>query len=88
MAGVADMTRKLYATILLIVLLVLGALLRENFIFTVVYLLAGAYALSRWWSRKALASITAQRKFPRRLFLEEEAPVTLILRNIGLFLVG
>jgi len=68
---------------LLIVLLVLGALLREDFIFTVVYLLAGTYALSRWWSRKALANITAYRKFPRRLFLEEEALVSLILRNQG-----
>jgi uncharacterized protein (DUF58 family) len=68
---------------LLIILVVLGALLHEDFIFTVIYLLAGSYALSRWWSRKALENITAHREFPSRLFLEEEAPVTLILRNQG-----
>lgn len=68
---------------LLIILVVLGALLREDFIFTIVYLMAGAYALSRWWSRKALANITAQREFPGRLFLGEEAQVTLMVRNQG-----
>jgi uncharacterized protein (DUF58 family) len=68
---------------LLIILLVLGALLHEDFIFTVIYFLAGAYALSRWWSRKALANIIAQRELPGRLFLAEEALVTLKLRNQG-----
>lgn len=63
--------------------MVLGALLQENFIFTIVYLMAGIYALSRWWSRKALSNITAQRTFPGRLFLDEEAQVTLMLRNQG-----
>jgi len=68
---------------LLIILLVVGVLLHEDFIFTVIYLIAGAYALSRWWSRKALANITVHREFPSRLFLEEEALVTLTLRNQG-----
>jgi uncharacterized protein (DUF58 family) len=68
---------------LLIILLVLGVLLHEDFIFTVIYLLAGVFALSRWWSRKALVNITAQREFPGRLFLEEEAQVTLKLKNQG-----
>lgn len=61
----------------------LGALLHEDFIFTVIYLLAGVYALSRWWSRRALANIAAQREFPSRLFLEEEALVKLMVRNQG-----
>lgn len=68
---------------LLIILLVLGALLHEDSIFTVIYLLAGVFAFSRWWSRKALANITARREFPSRLFLEEEAQVTLKLINQG-----
>lgn len=61
----------------------LGVLLHEDFVFTIIYLLAGAYALSRWWSRKALANIIAQREFPSRLFLDEEASVTLTMRNKG-----
>ena len=68
---------------LLILLVVLGVLLQVDFIFTIVYLMAGAYALSRWWSRKALANITAQRAFPARLFLDEEAQVTLMVKNKG-----
>ena len=68
---------------LLIILLVFGGLFHEDFIFTVIYLIAGTYALSRWGSRKALANITARREFPRRLFLEEETLVRLILINQG-----
>jgi uncharacterized protein (DUF58 family) len=69
---------------LLIILLAIGALMREDFVFTLIYLLAGAFAFGRWWSRKALKSLKIERKFPDRAFLGEEVQVDLELSNPGL----
>jgi uncharacterized protein (DUF58 family) len=69
---------------LLIILLVIAAFLREDFVFTLIYLLAGAFAFGRWWSRKALKVLEVQRKFPERAFLGEEIQVELELSNPGL----
>lgn len=69
---------------LIIILLVIAAFLREDFIFTLIYLLAGAFALGRWWSQKALKSLAVQRKYQERAFLGEEVQVELTLSNPGL----
>jgi uncharacterized protein (DUF58 family) len=66
---------------LMIVLLVLAALLREDFIFSILYLFAGSYALGRWWSRRAMAAVRVERLISARAFLEEEVPVRLELTN-------
>lgn len=65
----------------MVALLLLAAFLREDFVFTLLYLLAGAYAIGRWWSRKALRNVKAQRSFEPRAFLEEVVPVQLSLAN-------
>jgi uncharacterized protein (DUF58 family) len=69
---------------LVVILLVLAGMLRQDFIFTLLYLFVGAFALGRWWSRKALSSVVVKRKFTGRAFLDEEIPVELELANRGL----
>jgi len=67
--------------IFLILLLILGVLLQQDFIFTIIYLLAGVFVLSGWWSRKALADISFSRQLNQRAFLNEEVPVQLAIMN-------
>jgi uncharacterized protein (DUF58 family) len=67
-----------------VVILVMAALLQEDYLFTVLYLFAGAYALGRWWSRKAIQSVRVQRTFQPRAFLDEEIPVQLELASTSL----
>ena len=47
----------------LMVLLVVAAVVRGDFAFTVLYLFLGAFLLGRWWSGKALTNVTCQRFF-------------------------
>lgn len=66
---------------LIVVLLVIGAMLREDFVLTILYLFIGAYAMGRWWSRRALDSVASERKLQRRAFLGETVDVELELSN-------
>ena len=59
----------------------LAILLREDAILTLVYFLVGTYALSRWWSRRALKTVEYSRTFRQRAFLYEKVPVRLELVN-------
>lgn len=67
----------------LLALLLFAALLRVDFYFTIAYLFFGVYALSRWWSRRALPRLTIRREFVRRAFHGDEVPVTVTLHNDG-----
>lgn len=73
-----------YFLALMVILLFVAALVREDFVFTLLYLLAGAFALGRWWSRKALESLQVKRRYAERAFLGEEVDVTLELYNPSL----
>lgn len=68
---------------IIVMLLVIGALLREEFVFTILYLLMGAYAIGRWWSRKALDAVCSARAVQPRAFLGEDIRVELELSNAG-----
>lgn len=68
---------------LLVVLLAAAVLLREDFVFTLLYLWAGALILARWWGTHSLASLSLRRSFTPRLFLGETAQVTLEVTNRG-----
>jgi uncharacterized protein (DUF58 family) len=67
--------------LLLALLTGLAILLREDIILTLVYFLVGVYALSRWWSRRALKAVEYSRSFQPRAFLYEKVPVQLEVVN-------
>lgn len=69
---------------LILLLLLLAAFFREDFVFTLLYLFAGAFTLSRWWSRKALVLLKTRRDLPARVFLGEQIAVELEISNPGL----
>jgi uncharacterized protein (DUF58 family) len=67
--------------LLLILLTSFAIFLREDTLLTLVYFLVGVYALSRWWSRRALKAVEYSRSFQRRAFLYEKVPVQLAVVN-------
>ena len=66
---------------LLVILILISALFRDDFSFTLLYLFLGAYALGTWWSRRSLASIKYQREYSNRAFLGETVDVCLQMQN-------
>ena len=72
-----------YFLLLLALLVMLAVFLRDPFVFTLVYILAGAYALARWWSTRAMAGLRFKRQFTPRAFPGETVSVRLDLENAG-----
>ncbi len=68
----------------LFILFLAAALLRDQFVFTVLYLFAGAYIVGRWWSGRSLKSLHFHRQFVERAFHGEDVPVKLEISNGGL----
>lgn len=69
---------------LILLLLILAAFFREDFVFTLLYLFAGAFTFSRWWGRKALRAVEIRRQLPERAFLGEQIEVEFELGNSSL----
>src|SRR3972149_5606660 len=67
----------------LIVLLVVAAIVRGDFAFSVLYLFLGALLIGKWWSRKAFTNITGKRYFDSHIFLGEVVSVRLEVCNRG-----
>lgn len=65
----------------ILLLLALAAFARDDFAFHLLYLFAGAYLASRWWSRHSLSALRIWRNFTPRAFPDETVPVTLHLHN-------
>jgi uncharacterized protein (DUF58 family) len=65
-------------------LALLAAVLRADFVLTLLYLLLGVFVVGRWWSRRASSAIQVLRIYERRAFLGEKVPVRLNLSNQGL----
>lgn len=70
--------------IALLILLAIAVLLRMDIIFYLVYVVAGAYGLARWWAAKSLASLRVERLFTDRIFSGESSTVTIRLTNQSL----
>ncbi len=68
-------------TLFLLILLVLAALLQEDFVFTLLYLFIGVYFLGSIWSRRTLSAVVYQRNFPRRAFFGDDVPVRVEVHN-------
>ena len=69
---------------LLVLLIVLAAIFKDDFSFTLLYLFAGSFAVGTWWIRHSLASVRYQRDFTDRAFLGERIDVNLEVANSGL----
>jgi len=69
--------------VFILILFALAALLRIDFFFTILYLLAGVYFLSRLWSRQVFKKLKISRTLPERTFLGEQIDVTLTLENLS-----
>mgnify|MGYP001413712402 CR=1 FL=1 len=68
---------------LFLLLLILAAVFRDDAVFLLFYLLAGVFLVSHWWSRRALAAVTFERRFTERAFPGETVTIRLRLRNRG-----
>jgi uncharacterized protein (DUF58 family) len=71
------------AVILLALLLLIAALVKGGFAFTIFYLFLGIYIISLVWTRQTAKNISCERKFEKRAFWGEEIPVKLQIRNRG-----
>jgi uncharacterized protein (DUF58 family) len=68
---------------LLVLLIIVAAIFRDDFSFTLLYLFAGAFTIGMWWSRRSLGAIQFCRTFTNRAFLGEDIPVRLEIINSG-----
>ncbi|MCS7061055.1 MAG: DUF58 domain-containing protein [Anaerolineae bacterium] len=62
-------------------LMVAAALFQADAVLTALYFLVGAFAIGRWWSRRALAGVQFKRTFVNRVFPGEQVRVRLELTN-------
>ncbi len=66
---------------LALLLLAVAFLLRVDFVFYILYVLAGVFLWSRWYASRALTRLVASRDYRRRAFLGEQVAVTVTLQN-------
>jgi uncharacterized protein (DUF58 family) len=66
---------------LLLLLLAIAFLLRVDFIYYILYVVAGVFLWSRWHTPRAMKGLVASRVYSQRAFLSEVVRVTLILEN-------
>jgi uncharacterized protein (DUF58 family) len=69
----------------IVILFVVAAVFADDFVFTILYLLAGAYIFSRLWSARSIGGVHYTRGFPDRVFHGEEVPVRLEVTNTSIF---
>jgi len=67
--------------LLLLILLLIAVLLRVDFVFYIVYVLAGVYLLARWWTGRSFPRLHVQRAFTDHIFLGETSRVEIEIVN-------
>lgn len=67
--------------LIIVVLFMIAAIFADDFVFTILYLLAGSYIFSRLWSARSISGIRYSRHFPERVFYGEDVPVRIDLTN-------
>jgi len=67
----------------MLILFIIALLVRDDFIFTIVYLLAGVTIFGRIWSSGLLRNLDYERSFARKAFCGEDVPVQLTVVNRG-----
>ncbi len=76
-------TSMSYYFALICLLLVVGFLLRIDFVFYLAYLSLGIYALGRWYIPRALRYLHVERRFNDHAFLGEPVAVQVALTNLS-----
>jgi uncharacterized protein (DUF58 family) len=66
---------------LLIILILIAVLLRLDFIFYLVYVGAGVYAIARWWTARNLPRLYVRRNFTGHVFLGQPVKVNVAIQN-------
>lgn len=69
--------------LLLLVLLLLAVLLQVDFVFYIVYVLAGSYLLARWWAGRTFPRLHVQRRLTDHIFLGETGQVEIEVANMS-----
>ena len=69
--------------VFILFLFIIALFVRDDFIFTIVYLLAGVFVVGRIWNGRALRGLRQERKFTHKAFCGEEVPVQLTVSNRG-----
>lgn len=64
-----------------IVLIILAAAFRADFVLIILYLMAGAGVFSHWWSRKAARAVRVERVLVERAFYGETIDVRVAIKN-------
>jgi uncharacterized protein (DUF58 family) len=62
-------------------LFIFAVLLRDEFVFTILYLFLGLYLVGRWTSSRSIGKITVERDYVSRAFIGEDVPVHLEVTN-------
>ncbi len=70
--------------IVLLLLLAIAILLRMDIIFYLVYVLAGAFALARWWADRSMKRLRVTRRFTDHIFTGETSTVEISIANQSL----
>jgi len=68
---------------LLLFMLIVAILVKDDFVFTILYLVAGSLFLGRLWSRRSLSKLSIQRRYEKRVFTGEKVPITVTVKNNG-----
>lgn len=68
----------------LLILFLFAALFRQNWIYYLVYVVAGVWVLGHWWTRRVLNQVTVDRKMLNRAFMGEKIEVRLEVENHSL----
>ena len=72
-----------YFALLIGIIIGLAALLQEDFVLTLLYFVVAAYALSRWWSGRALKAVVVKRIFNNRAFINDKVEIHIEVHNSG-----
>jgi uncharacterized protein (DUF58 family) len=65
----------------LLLLLAIAILLRQDFVFYLVYVLAGTYMLAKWWTARTMGRLRLNRHFSDHAFLGERIGIDLEVEN-------
>ena len=68
----------------LVFLVLIAALIRDDTVLTLGYLMAAVYFVGRWWSRRAFKAVTLTRAFTDHAFPNETVTVRLEMTNASL----